>query len=181
MKMFKISIPRLMLIHFLLNVLILSIPYLIPSIAGIYHRSRIAESILASPLFLWPIWFFFLGQGWKRVLSVSFATVLSFAALWMFFIGDENTIESRRFATRLGQVYLVQQFDFDKSKELPDRIYIEKPLPFGFIKTIKSYIPENSSIGSIYETKVHGNTFVVKGHWGSYFFKHNGDQLELVQ
>ncbi|MBK7892284.1 MAG: hypothetical protein IPJ84_15995 [Bdellovibrionales bacterium] len=172
--MFKTTIPRLMAIHFLLNVLILSI-------AGISHRSRAAESILTSPLFLWPIWFFFLGQGWKRALSVSFATVLSFAVLVVFLIKDENLIGRRRFATQLGQVYLVQQFDFDNSKELSDKIYIEKPLPFGFIKTIKSYFPKNSSIGRISEAKVHGTTFVVKGDWGSYFFKYNGDQLELVQ
>ncbi|MBC7743088.1 MAG: hypothetical protein H7061_12885 [Bdellovibrionaceae bacterium] len=177
MKMLKLTIPRLMAIHFLINVLLL----LLVS-EGFSHRSSAAKSILQIPLFAWPIWFFFLGQGWKRILSVSAAVVFSLVMVVGYLSKDENLLQRRRFTTSQGQVFIIQQFDFDHSKELPDQIALERPLPFGFTKTIESYHPKkNSSIGKISEAKVIDNTFVIKGEWGSYLFKHNGNQLQLVQ
>lgn len=176
MKMFKITIPRLMAIHFLLSGLILFLAG-----EGFSHRSSTAISIFQIPLFAWPIWFFFLGKGWKRAVSVSAAVFLSLVMLGGYLTKDKNLLERRRFTTPFGQIYFVQQFDYDHSKELPDQIVLERPLPFGFVKTIKLYHPKTSSIGKISEAKTHDNALVVKGTWGSYSFKYDNQQVQLVQ
>lgn len=176
MKMLKITVAKLMAIHFLISILIVFL-----AAEGFSHRSSTAISIFQIPLFAWPVWFFFLGQGWKRILSVSAACFFSLVMLAGYLFKDENLLERRRFTTPLGQIYVVQQFDSDHSKELPDRIDLEKPLPLGFVKTIKGYYPKTSSIGKILEAKVYDNALVVKGTRGSYTFEHNKNQLQLVQ
>ena len=99
----------------------------------------------------------------------------------LFLVKNENRLERRRFITSLGQIYILQQFVFDHSEELPDQIDLEMPLPFGFVKAIKGYYPKNKSIGEISGAKFYDNTFEVKGAWGSYNFKLDGNQLQLVQ
>lgn len=164
-----------MAVHFLISLLII-----ILGAEGFSHRSSTAVSIIQLPLFTWPIWFFFLGKGWTRALSVTMALFLCFVMAIGFLFKDENRLTRRRFITPFGQIYIVQQFDFDHSKELPDQINLEQPLPFGFTKTIKGYFPKTPEIGEIHDFKVHENTFEVKGAWGSYKFIHDGSQLQLV-
>lgn len=176
MKVLNLNVQKLMAIHFLMSALIL-----ILAAAGFSHRSSTIVGIFQIPLFVWPIWFVFLGRGWKRALSVFAACFFSLVMLAEYLFQDENLLDRRRFTTRLGQIYVVQQFDFDHSEEMPDRIDLEEPLALGFVRTINRYFPKSLSIGKISEAKVYDNTLVVKGTSGSYSFKRNRNQLLLVQ
>ncbi len=80
----------------------------------------------------------------------------------------------------MGQIYILQQFDFDHSKELPDKVELEQPLPLGFVKRIKVFFPEGPSIGKIHEAKTSENAFEIYGTLGSYKFKRDGNELRLV-
>lgn len=171
----KINLYKLMLIHF-----IVSISILLAGAAGLSHRSAAALSIIQLPLYVWPIWFFFLGKGWKRIIVIPVAAFVSFIMLLGFLLKDENILSKRRFTTSLGQIYVVTQFDFDRSEELPDQITLEKPLPFGFVKTLTYYQHKISSIGKIHEVKSQNNSLELRGDWGSYRFLHDGSQLQLI-
>ncbi len=168
MKNFKSLVPKLMTFHFLIILLIFFL-----ETEGFSHRSSTVVSLIQLPFFTWPIWFFFLGKGWTRFLSITMAAVLCFVMMIGFLFKDENRLTRRRFITPFGQIHIVGQFDFDHSKELPDEINLERPMLFGFTKRIKGYIPKDNGIGEIHEFKVHENTFEIKGAWGSYKFIHD--------
>lgn len=176
MKTLKVTLPRLMTLHFIISILILFL-----AAEGFSHRSTLATNLIQIPLFIWPVWFFFLGKGWRRAASVSVASLLSLVMLGAFLTKDENQLDRRRFTTSLGQAYIVQQFDFDHSKELPDQIELEQPLGFGFLKALRSYISKNPSIGKIQDARVHENSFEIIGTFGSYNFRHDGRQLQLIE
>lgn len=171
----KPTVTKIMIFHFALSITILFL-----ALIGFSHRSTTVVTILQLPLFAWPLWLFFIGKGWVRALSFAMGLVFSLVMLAGFLFKDENRIGRRRFVSSLGQIYVVQQFDFDGSKELPDKVELERQLPLGFIKTIKGFFPETPSIGEISEAHEDENALELKGACGSYKFRFDGAQLQLV-
>lgn len=176
MAKFKMSVPRWMLLHFLISILILYLGF-----EGFSHRSSLAVGLFEIPLFIWPAWFLFWGKGWIRIVPITFGLFFLFIMAIGFLTKDENRLGRRRFETPFGQIFVVQQFDFDRSHELPDKISVEKILPLGFVKTVDTFSQDKPSIGQIHAVKIYDDKLELTGDWGLYKFKHDGNRLKLLE